>query len=60
MSKVVLSERQCESLRSDQVTTMRAYASATAKRAVVVKQDDLLTKADMQANPTKGARSFAH
>ena len=32
---------------------MRAYVSAAAKRAVVVKEDDLLTKADIQANPVR-------
>ena len=42
----------------DRVTTMRVYVSATAKRAVVVKEDDLLTKADIQANPVKVSKAL--
>ena len=37
---------------------MRVYVSATAKRAVVVKEDDLLTKADIQANPVKVSKAL--
>eukprot|EP00959_Pyramimonas_sp_CCMP1952_P462939 9484075-Pyramimonas_sp.AAC.1 len=40
-------------LDADRVTTMRACVTAFAKRAVVVKEDDLLAKADIQANPEK-------
>eukprot|EP00959_Pyramimonas_sp_CCMP1952_P317214 6639197-Pyramimonas_sp.AAC.1 len=53
MSKVVLSEQQRMILDADRVTTMRVYVTAAAKRAVVVKEDDLLAKADIQANPDK-------
>eukprot|EP00959_Pyramimonas_sp_CCMP1952_P204108 4268685-Pyramimonas_sp.AAC.1 len=33
------------------VATMRVYVSSAAKRAVVVKEDDLLTKSDIAAHP---------
>eukprot|EP00959_Pyramimonas_sp_CCMP1952_P050988 1065095-Pyramimonas_sp.AAC.1 len=33
------------------VATMRVYVSSAAKRAVVLKEDDLLTKADIAAHP---------
>eukprot|EP00959_Pyramimonas_sp_CCMP1952_P101410 2121387-Pyramimonas_sp.AAC.1 len=33
------------------VATMRVYVSSAAKRAMVVKEDDLLTKADIAAHP---------
>eukprot|EP00959_Pyramimonas_sp_CCMP1952_P432537 9057717-Pyramimonas_sp.AAC.1 len=32
---------------------MRVYVSSAAKRAVVVKEDDLLTKAEIAAHPKK-------
>eukprot|EP00959_Pyramimonas_sp_CCMP1952_P378363 7926072-Pyramimonas_sp.AAC.1 len=51
MSKAVLSEQQRMLLGADRVPTMRVYVAAAAKRAVVVKEDDLLAKADVQANP---------
>eukprot|EP00959_Pyramimonas_sp_CCMP1952_P126022 2635196-Pyramimonas_sp.AAC.1 len=53
MSKVVLSEHQRMILYADRVTTMRVYVTAAAKRAVVVKEDDLLAKADIQVNHDK-------
>eukprot|EP00959_Pyramimonas_sp_CCMP1952_P149439 3127110-Pyramimonas_sp.AAC.1 len=37
---------------------MRASATATAKRAAVVKEDDLLTGADIQANPVKVSKAL--
>eukprot|EP00959_Pyramimonas_sp_CCMP1952_P311227 6513353-Pyramimonas_sp.AAC.1 len=51
MSKVVLSEQQHRRLDADRVTAMRVYVATAAMRAVVVKGDDLLAKADIQANP---------
>eukprot|EP00959_Pyramimonas_sp_CCMP1952_P239363 5002243-Pyramimonas_sp.AAC.1 len=51
MSKVVLSEQQHAVFDFDRVATLRAYATAAAKRAAVITEDDLLTKADIQANP---------
>eukprot|EP00959_Pyramimonas_sp_CCMP1952_P104089 2175711-Pyramimonas_sp.AAC.1 len=53
MSRVVLSEQQRRMLDFDIVTNMRVYLAAAAKRAVVVKEDDLLAKADVQTNPVK-------
>eukprot|EP00959_Pyramimonas_sp_CCMP1952_P322309 6744360-Pyramimonas_sp.AAC.1 len=32
---------------------MRVYVTAAAERAAVVQEDDLLTRADIQANPVK-------
>eukprot|EP00959_Pyramimonas_sp_CCMP1952_P129949 2717657-Pyramimonas_sp.AAC.1 len=52
-SRVVLSEQQHRIFDFDRVTTMRVYVTAAAKRTAVVKEDDLLTKADIQANPVK-------
>eukprot|EP00959_Pyramimonas_sp_CCMP1952_P203762 4261271-Pyramimonas_sp.AAC.1 len=51
MSKAVLDHTQLAQLETDMVATMRVYASSAAKRAVVVKEDDLLTKADIAAHP---------
>eukprot|EP00959_Pyramimonas_sp_CCMP1952_P467417 9491575-Pyramimonas_sp.AAC.1 len=53
MSKVVLSEQQHMILDADRVTTMRVHVIAAAKRAVVVKENDLLAKGGIQANPEK-------
>eukprot|EP00959_Pyramimonas_sp_CCMP1952_P430792 9021957-Pyramimonas_sp.AAC.1 len=51
MSKVVLDQTQRAQLETDMVATMRVYAPSAAKRAVVVKEDDLLTKTDIAAHP---------
>eukprot|EP00959_Pyramimonas_sp_CCMP1952_P111113 2324414-Pyramimonas_sp.AAC.1 len=51
MSKVVLSEKRRMILGADRVTTMRVCVTAAAKRAVGVKEGDLLANADAQANP---------
>eukprot|EP00959_Pyramimonas_sp_CCMP1952_P023537 494819-Pyramimonas_sp.AAC.1 len=53
MSKVVLSEHQRRVLDADRVTTKRVYIAAAAKRAVVVKEDDLLAEAAVQAKPDR-------
>eukprot|EP00959_Pyramimonas_sp_CCMP1952_P288321 6029145-Pyramimonas_sp.AAC.1 len=53
MSKVVLSERQHRILDADRVTTMRIFIV----RASVVKEDDLLAKVDIQANPEKVSKA---
>eukprot|EP00959_Pyramimonas_sp_CCMP1952_P255566 5338028-Pyramimonas_sp.AAC.1 len=58
MSKVVLSEQQRMILDADRVTTMRVYVTVAAKRVVVVKEDDLLTKAAIQANPDKVSKAL--
>eukprot|EP00959_Pyramimonas_sp_CCMP1952_P032351 679116-Pyramimonas_sp.AAC.1 len=47
MSKVVISEQRHRIFDFDRVTTMRVYVTAAASRAAVVKEDDLLTKADI-------------
>eukprot|EP00959_Pyramimonas_sp_CCMP1952_P087538 1831563-Pyramimonas_sp.AAC.1 len=39
---------------------MRVYATAAAKRAAVVKEDDLLTKADLQANPVNASTALCN
>eukprot|EP00959_Pyramimonas_sp_CCMP1952_P453346 9468085-Pyramimonas_sp.AAC.2 len=57
MSKVVHSEQQHRISDADRVTTMRVYMAAATKRAAVVKEDDLLAKADTQANPEKVSKT---
>eukprot|EP00959_Pyramimonas_sp_CCMP1952_P377396 7904855-Pyramimonas_sp.AAC.1 len=37
---------------------MRVYVTAAAKRAGVVKEDDLLAKAGIQANPEKVSKAL--
>eukprot|EP00959_Pyramimonas_sp_CCMP1952_P357401 7484088-Pyramimonas_sp.AAC.1 len=60
MSKVVLSEQQRMLFDADRATTMRVCVTAAAERAVVVKEDDLLTKADIQANPETISKALFH
>ena len=47
MSPIVLSEAQHTSMTPGDIATMRVYISANIKRAVVVKEDDLLTKKEL-------------
>eukprot|EP00959_Pyramimonas_sp_CCMP1952_P304700 6376682-Pyramimonas_sp.AAC.2 len=56
MSEVVISEQQHTILDIDRATTARVYVTAAAKRAVVVKEDDLLAKVD-SGEPRQGFRS---
>eukprot|EP00959_Pyramimonas_sp_CCMP1952_P149978 3138321-Pyramimonas_sp.AAC.1 len=52
VTKVVLDQIQLAQLEPSMVATMRVYVSLAAERAVVVKEDDLLTtKADIAAHP---------
>merc|ERR1712086_862475 len=46
MSSIILDEYQFNHMEADDVATMRVYVTADAKRAVVVKEDDLLSKKD--------------
>ena len=48
MSKVILDEPQHDSMLPYEVATLIGYLSEKAKRAVVAKEDDLLTKRDLQ------------
>eukprot|EP00959_Pyramimonas_sp_CCMP1952_P183778 3842762-Pyramimonas_sp.AAC.1 len=57
MSMVVLSE-QHRHINFDRVATMRVCATAAAARAAVVKEGDLLSKADIQANPVKVSKAL--
>ncbi len=50
MAPVILDEHQLSTLKPDEVATMRIYISANAKRAVVIKEDDLLTKKELLAH----------
>eukprot|EP00959_Pyramimonas_sp_CCMP1952_P074546 1557474-Pyramimonas_sp.AAC.1 len=59
MSMVVLSEQQHMLIDADRVATMRVYVTAAAKRAVVVKEDGLLAKADIQANSEKMPKALS-
>ncbi len=53
MAKVVIDEDQLDQLKPGYEATVRVYASEKAKRAVVIKEDDLLTKKDIQENATE-------
>jgi hypothetical protein len=57
MAPVVLNEDQHQWFQSDDVATMRVYLSANTKRAVVVKEDDLLNKKELLAHATEVASS---
>eukprot|EP00959_Pyramimonas_sp_CCMP1952_P105928 2214756-Pyramimonas_sp.AAC.1 len=54
---VALPEQQHRIFEADRVTTMRVYIAAAAKRAAIVKGDDLLAKSDTQANPDKVSKA---
>eukprot|EP00959_Pyramimonas_sp_CCMP1952_P033742 708706-Pyramimonas_sp.AAC.1 len=51
MSNIVLDQTQFAQLEPDMVATMRADVPPAAERIVVVKEDDLLTKADIAEYP---------
>ena len=56
MSKVVPTEHQRRLLSDNWVTAMRVYVGGAApKRAFVLQEDELLAKAEMQANPAKAS-----
>ena len=55
MAKVVLDEQQLAGLREDEVAAVQVYVSAAIKRAVVVKEDDSLTKQDVANHPRESA-----
>eukprot|EP00959_Pyramimonas_sp_CCMP1952_P422703 8854860-Pyramimonas_sp.AAC.1 len=57
MSKVVLDQTQRAQLGPDMVATMRVHVSSAAKRAAVVKEDDL-TKADIAAQPKEASEAL--
>ena len=47
LSMIALDETQLANLREGDIATIRVYVSADSKRAVVVKEDDLLSKNEM-------------
>ena len=55
MAPVVLSETQYSNISDQDIATIRVYVSANTKRAVVVKEDDLLSKPEF----IKHAREIA-
>ena len=55
MSPVILTKEQNHLIRPDQLATLRVYISANIKRAVVIKDDDLLTKKEIEANAAEVA-----
>eukprot|EP00959_Pyramimonas_sp_CCMP1952_P281007 5873902-Pyramimonas_sp.AAC.1 len=57
-SKVVSCGQQHRNLDFDSATTTRVYVAGAAKRAAVVKEGDLLTKADVQAKPVKVSKAL--
>ena len=50
MAPIILNEDQHNRLEEGDVATMRVYVTADTKRAVVVKEDDLLSKKDFAAH----------
>ena len=50
MASIVLNEDQHNRFDEGDVATMRVYITADTKRAVVVKEDDLLSKKDFAAH----------
>ena len=57
MAPIVLNEDQYNGLDAVDVATMRVYISENTKRAVVVKEDDLLSKKDFQIHWEKVAET---
>jgi len=55
---VMLSEQQHQLLSNECIATMRVYVTAASKRAAIVKEDDLLTKAEIQMNPVKISKAL--
>ena len=58
MAKVILDEPQYDEMDTDRIPSLRVYVTAAAKRAVVVKEDDLLTKKDIADNPIQVAQAM--
>eukprot|EP00959_Pyramimonas_sp_CCMP1952_P435370 9116532-Pyramimonas_sp.AAC.1 len=58
MANLVLDQTQLTQLEPNMVATMRVYVSSAAKCAVVVKEDDLLTKAVIAAHPKEGSEAL--
>ena len=50
MAPIVLNEDQYRNMYTYEVATMRVYISQNTKRAVVVKEDDLLSKKELQVH----------
>jgi len=50
MAPIVVDETQHANLKPGEIATMRVYISANTKRAVVVKEDDLLSKKEIEQN----------
>ena len=50
MSATILDEEQLGNMRPQDIATMRVYISENTKRSVVVKEDDLLSKQDMNTH----------
>ena len=58
MDKVTLTDMHQQLLDSESAAPMRVYVTAASKGAAVVKEDDLLTKAEIQAHPFKVSRAL--
>jgi len=57
MAMMILEEEQWNGMTENDIATIRVYVSANAKKAVVVKEDDLLTKKDFTDNVAKVAEA---
>ena len=59
MAKAILYEQRGYTDQEGDLATLRVYVTAAAKRAVVVKEEDLLTKLDMASRATEVAVATA-
>ena len=50
MASIILDEQQLNGMQAGEVATLRVYIAQSVKRAVVIKEDDILTKKDLEAN----------
>ena len=53
MASILLSEDEWNDWQPDDLATLRVYVTVDSKRAVVVKEDDLLSKKDLPTMPSK-------
>ncbi len=60
MAPVILDEAQIANLKPGEIATLRVYISANTKRAVVVKEDDLLSKKEIEQNHKAVAEAITH
>eukprot|EP00974_Lingulodinium_polyedra_P119763 11172407-Lingulodinium_polyedra.AAC.1 len=57
MSSIILQEGQRQQMQYDEIATLRVYATDAAKRAVVIKDDDILTKRELHEHAEDVSRA---